>query len=194
MEKKLAQTVADVKKDYPEAKVEAWAEDEHRIGLKPINRIIWVQKGENPIASVNWKYEWLWLVGFVHPHSGETYWWTVPQLNYKIFTRLLKDFAVHFGIGAKRRVVLAVDQARFHTSGKVEVPEGIHLLWIPPKSPELQPAERLWSLADEPLANRTFDNLDELEEVVCQRCEALLKRPQWIRGYTQYHWWPNDLD
>lgn len=194
MEKKISQTVAQVKKDYPDAKVEAWAEDEHRIGLKPINRIIWVQKGENPIASVNWKYQWLWLVGFVHPNSGETYWWTVPKLNHEVFTQLLHDFAQHFEIGAKHRVVLAVDQARFHTSDKVEVPEGIHLLWMPPKSPELQPAERLWPLADEPLANRAFDSLDELEEVLCQRCQALLKRPEWIRGYTQYHWWPNDLN
>ncbi len=31
--------------------------------------------------------------------------------------------------------------------------DGIHLIWMPPKSPELQPAERLWPL----IANRTFD-------------------------------------
>ena len=46
MEKKISQTVEEVKREHPEARVEAWAEDEHRIGLKPINRIIWVQKGE----------------------------------------------------------------------------------------------------------------------------------------------------
>lgn len=188
----MAQTVADIQRNYPKANLEVWAEDEHRIGLNPVNRIIWVQKGENPVASVNWKYKWLWLVGFVHPNSGNTYWWTVPKLNHEIFTQVLKDFAQHFGLGKKRRVVLVLDQARFHTSEKVEVPDGIHLLWMPPKSPELQPAERLWPLTDEPIANRAFENLDELEEVVCQRCQVLLKRPEWVRGYTQYHWWPSD--
>ncbi len=31
-----------------------------------------------------------------------------------------------------------------------------------PYSPQRQPAERLWCLADEPLVNGTFDNLDEI--------------------------------
>ena len=136
MKKKISQTVEEVKREHPEARVEAWAEDEHRIGLKPINRIMWVQKGENPIASVNWKFEWLGLAGFVHPQSGETYWWIVPKLNWKVFGQILADFARHFGIGQERRVVLALDQASFHTTENLEVPEGIHLLWMPPKSPE----------------------------------------------------------
>lgn len=49
-----------------------WAEDEHRIGLHPVNRIVWVPIGEVPVANVNWKYQWLWLVGFVEPSSGQT--------------------------------------------------------------------------------------------------------------------------
>jgi hypothetical protein len=46
---------------------------------------------------------------------------------------------------------------------------------MPSHSPELQPAERLWSLVNEPIANRSFQNLDELEEVLFQRCQALVK-------------------
>jgi transposase len=38
---------------------------------------------------------------------------------------------------------LVVDRARWHTSEKVVVPEGIFLEYLPPYSPELQPAERL---------------------------------------------------
>jgi DDE superfamily endonuclease len=154
VEKKLAQTVAFVKQQHPQATVEAWAEDEHRIGLHPVNRIVWVPKGEQPLATVNWKYEWLWLVGFVEPKSGETYWWIVPLLNHRVFSQLLKDFANHFGIGQDKRVILAVDQASFHVSDKVCIPEGIHLLFLPAKSPELQPAERLWPLTNEAIANQ----------------------------------------
>ena len=58
--------------EYPEAVVEVWAMDEHRLGLKPIQRRIWVPQGEQPIAAVNWRFQWLWLYGFVHPQSGET--------------------------------------------------------------------------------------------------------------------------
>ncbi len=96
--------------------------------------MVWVQRGEQPIAEVNWRFEWLWLAGFVHPESGETYWWIVPLLNTSVFTRLLADFAQHFGIGKHKRIVLAIDQAAFHTSEDLRVPEGIHLLFMPPKS------------------------------------------------------------
>lgn len=83
-----------------------------------------------------------------------------------------------------------VDRAGWHTSEKVEVPEGIHLIPLPPYSPELQPAERLWTLTNEPVVNRSFETLDELEEVLVQRCQMLLKQPEFIRGLTCFHWWP----
>ncbi|MEM9543055.1 MAG: hypothetical protein AAGA60_26630 [Cyanobacteria bacterium P01_E01_bin.42] len=60
---------------------------------------------------------------------------------------------------------------------------------MPPYSPELQPAERLWSLVDEPLVNTHFETLDELEEVLAQRCcylqDNMMKE---IKNLTNYHW------
>lgn len=61
---------------------------------------------------------------------------------------------------------------------------------LPPYSPELQPAERLWPLVNEPLANQVFETIDEVEKLVEQRCQRLLKQQQLIRGLTFYHWWP----
>lgn len=86
-------------------------------------------------------------------------------------------------------MILAVDQAAFHTSEKVQVPEGIHLLFLPAKSPELQPAERLWPLTNEAIANCSFANLDDLEAATAHRCRVLLKRHDLIQGLTNFHWW-----
>lgn len=68
-----------------------------------------------------------------------------------------KTKAAHFNVGQDKRIVLPLDQAGWHTSEKLEVPEGIHLVPLPPYSPELQPAERLWPLVNEPLANQAFE-------------------------------------
>lgn len=51
-------------------------------------------------------------------------------------------------------------------------------------------AERLWRLADEPLANRCFDTLDDLEDVLEERCRTLLTMQPEIKVLTHYHWWP----
>ncbi len=35
--------------------------------------MVWVPRGEQPIAKVNWQFEWLWVIGFVHPQAGQTF-------------------------------------------------------------------------------------------------------------------------
>ncbi len=188
--KKLTQEAVKVQAAHPDADVEVWCEDEHRLGLKPIMRRVWVPEGEQPTATVNWRFQWLWLAGFVHPPSGQTYWWILPSINTSIFNRVLADFARHVGAGKDKRILLALDQAGWHISQELEVPEGIHLEFMPSRSPELQPAERLWPLTNEPIANETFKNLDQLEELLFHRCRELLKQQDLIRGLTNFHWWP----
>jgi transposase len=163
--------------------------DEHRLGLKPVLRRIWVPWWENPIAEVQWRYEWVWVYGFVHPASGETYWWILPRVTIQLFNQVLADFAHHFGFGQDKQVLLSVDQAGWHTSNQVVLPEGVHLEFLPSYSPELQPAERLWSILDEPIANRTFEKIEELEQTLCDRCGVLLGQRDFIRGLTNFHWW-----
>jgi transposase len=163
--------------------------DEHRLGLKPVLRRIWVPWWDNPIAQVNWRYEWVWVYGFVHPATGETYWWILPQVNVDLFNRVLADFAKHFELGKDKHILLTLDQSGWHTSEQVELPEGLHLEFLPAYSPELQPAERLWPILDEPIANRAFEKIEELEQVLSERCCGLLKQRDLIRGLTHFHWW-----
>jgi hypothetical protein len=116
---------------YAEAEIEVWAMDEHRLGLKPIQRRVWAQQGEQPIAAIKWRFQWLWLYEFVHPESGETHWWILPRVNINLFNRVLVDFAQHFGVGKNKRIILDLDRALGHTSDQVEVPQGIHLFFLP---------------------------------------------------------------
>ena len=189
MEKKLATEVEELRNNYPEAEVQLWCEDEHRLGLKPVIRRIYVPEGEVPVANVNWKFKWLWLYAFVHPKSGETYWWILPYVNTEIFNQVLEDFAREFELGANKHILLVLDRAGWHISCDLRIPEGLHLKFLPAHSPELQPAERLWNLVDEPIANKSFNTLDELEEILFHRCQDLLQQQDLIQGLTGFHWW-----
>ena len=44
--------------------------------------------------------------------------------------------------------------------------QDLSIMLMPSHSPELQLAERLWPLVNQAIANRTFKNLDELEQIV----------------------------
>jgi len=170
--------------------VEVWACDEHRIGLKPILRRVWAPVGQRPVIEVQPRYQWSYLHGFVQPQSGRTFWFLTPGIDIALFELVLHEFAHEVGAGVGTEIVLVLDQAGWHTSAQVNVPAGITLVFLPPRSPELQPAERLWPLSNEAICNRRFQDIEELEEVQSQRCVQLLAQPQLIRSHTLFHWWP----
>jgi hypothetical protein len=175
---------------HPTDGVEVWAMDEHRVGLKPILRRVWARRGQRPQAVVRPRYQWEYVYGFVQPETGSTEWLLLPTVNVEAFTLALAHFAEAVGAGGGKQVVLVLDQAGWHQSPRVVVPPGLHLVPLPPYSPELQPAERLWPLTDEPLANRPFASLADLDQVLGERCIQLAQQPQRVRAQTLYHCWP----
>lgn len=178
---------------FPRASVELWAVDEHRIGLKPILRKVWTLPGQRPVAPVEHRYDWRYLVGFVHPGSGRTVWHLATTVSTELFSVELEAFARAVGAGPTKQIVLVLDGAGWHASPQVRVPEHVHLLFLPPHSPELQPAEHLWPLTNTVLVNRHFASIAELEDVQAARCVALQARPDLIRSATLFHWWPTRI-
>lgn len=136
------------------------------------------------------RFAWTYLYGFVQPASGQVFWLFLPLVSIAAFTLALAHFAQAVGAGASKRVVLLVDRAAWHVSQKLVIPEGIHLIHLPPYSPELQPAERLWLLSDEPLENRYCETIEELEAILAHRCVLLQGQPELIRAHTNFHWLP----
>jgi hypothetical protein len=118
----------------------------------------------------------------------------LPTVHVELFSQALAIFAHEAGVGPQKRMVLLLDRAGWHTSPKLIVPEGVPLVCFPPYSPEGQPAEPLWPLSNEPLANRAFASLDEWEQVQVERCRWLQAHPALIHSYTCFQWWPRSLD
>jgi transposase len=172
--------------------VTVWATDEHRLGLLPVGRRVWAPRGQRPLAPVRRRYQWLYVYGFVRPTTGQTWWCLLPTVNTEAFGLALREFARDEGIGPTQRAVLVLDQAGWHTSRELVLPPGIDLAFLPAASPELQPAERLWRVVDEPVANRTFPDLDALEATLVARCRELERQRRPIKTRTRYHWWPHE--
>jgi hypothetical protein len=184
--------VDEVKRAHPEAEVTVWAEDEHRLGLKPVLRRVWAPRGQRPTARVERRYEWCYVYAFARPATGESWWCLLPAVREEAFALALAEFAREEGIGPARRAVLVVDQAGWHVAKDLEPPAGVHLAFLPAYAPELQPAERLWPLVDEPVANRAFADLADLADVLAARCRTLRADRPTVRAHTRFHWWPRE--
>jgi transposase len=190
---RLRPLVRQVAAAFPRARVELWAVDEHRIGLKPLLTKVWTLDEGRPLAPVEHRFAWRYLVGFVHPASGRTVFHLATSVSVALFEVELAAFARAVGAGPRRQIVLVLDRAGWHASLRVRVPEHVHLLFLPPYSPELQPAEHLWPLTNTALANRHFTSLDELEDIQAERCVALQARPDFIRSAALFSWWPQRI-
>jgi hypothetical protein len=171
-------------------KVEVWAFDEHRLGLKPVLRRQWALRGQRPIAVGRHRYAWLYLYGFVHPSTGEVVWFVCSTVDADLLSAVLAAFAEAVGAGEEKLVVLVLDNAGWHISGDLVVPPGIELAFLPPYTPELQPAEHLWPLANEAVANQHFATLKDLDAALCERCRTLTAMPEVIKAATHFGWWP----
>lgn len=180
--------VFELREKYPDAEIDLWFFDEHRVGLKPTTRKVWARIGQRPIAVVQHRYQWLYVYGFVQPKTGETLWYLIPRVNTRWLNVVYQNFAIDAGVSANRMLVLVQDNAGWHRSQKVKIPEGIILEFLPAYSPELQPAERLWTLVDEPLVNKHFETIDEIEELLIKRCNVLSNMKEEIKNLTNYYW------
>ncbi len=64
-------------------------------------------------------------------------------------------------------------------------------MFLPAHSPELQPAERLWPLCDEGVANALYATIAELEATLAGKLVRI--KDEVVRGLTNYQWWPKDV-
>jgi transposase len=78
-------------------------------------------------------------------------------------------------------LVLVLDGAPSHTSGRIRLPENVSLLRLPSYSPELNPVERWFQEFREALSNRIFETVELLQGALTEALEPYWKDPARLR-------------
>ena len=130
------------------------------------------------------------VTAFVSPTSGETFWYVHDGVSKPFFAALLETFAREAKADVERTIVLVIDNAGWHGEAGLSVPDGVRLVFLPPYTPELQPAETLWALVDEPIVNKHVGTIDELDAIIGERCATLANEREIIKSRARFHWWP----
>ncbi len=92
-------------------------------------------------------YEWFYLCTFVEPKTGWNLSLLADGMDTQVMGWVLRERKASLSEGEEAWVVL--DRAGWHVFLKMEVPEGVKRIFLPPYSPELQPAKRVWPLVNE---------------------------------------------
>jgi transposase len=185
---RLAARVVALRAAHPDQAVEVWAKDEARLGLKPIARRVWSLTGHRPVSNGQSKFESLYVFGFTHPATGRVRTTIQSKANTDTMGAALADFAGWADPDRRKLLVVVADNAGWHVAGNLAVPPNVVLHHLPSCTPELQPAEPLWPLVREALANKTFPTLVALREPLGRRCEWLAEHPEVVKGAVGFHW------
>jgi transposase len=167
--------------------IEIWFQDEARIGQK--NKITrrWAWRGSRPSAPRDQRTRSTYIFGAICPKLGKAAGLILPHCNSAAMTLHLKEISHAVAPGA--HAVLLVDQAGWHTSAKLEIPENITILPLPPRAPELNPVENVWQyMRDNWLSNRVFKSYDDILTHCCEAWNKLVNQPWTIMSIGLRDW------
>ena len=85
--------------------------------------------------------------------------------------------------------VLLVDQAGWHLSHRLIVPQNISIVPLPPKCPELNPVENIWQyMRGNWLSNRVFLSCTNIVDHCCDSWNKLIAQPWTIMSVGLRDW------
>lgn len=168
-----------------ERAVKIWVADESRFGLHTQSRRCWAWRGQRVALAQEQRYEWEYVYGAVEVVEGLAQFQFLPFVSLELSRGFLQQIA---DSDLQAEHVVIWDQAGFHPRpGDAQLPSRIHLLPLPPYSPELNPVEGLWDQVQDVTCNRHFADLDQLEVTLTQALRPFWETP--ARALSLVHHW-----
>jgi hypothetical protein len=159
-------------------------QDESRFGLLTIPRRILTVKGVKPLMPYQHKFKNFYLFGSYSPITGTHFTLELPKCNTDCFQIYLDMFSEQ---NPDEYKIVILDNGAFHKSKDLIIPSNIFLLFIPPYTPELNPAEKIWQYFKAAIANRVFKTLDELSNQLAEHVRDITAQTiKSITGYKHY--------
>ncbi len=167
--------------------IEIWFQDEARIGQKNKQTRRWAKRGTRPEAIQDLRNRSAYIFGAICPKEGKAAGIVMPKCN--TFAMELHLEEISLAVAKNAHAVIIMDQAAWHTSGKLKVPDNITIVPLPPKSPELNPVENIWQfMRDNWLSNRVFKSYNDIVDHCCYAWNLLCDQPWKIMSIGMRNW------
>jgi transposase len=167
--------------------VRIWVMDEHRYGLIPVVRKCWTLRGLRPTAPYQTKYEWGYLYSALEV-DGENAaeFLCLPRVDLEMSRLFLEQLA---GRDPSAEHVVIQDQAGFHLNPELHtLPARIHVIALPPYSPELNPVEAIGDVVKDRIANTLWSTLEALEEAMTEELRPIYESAERVRSLVSHPW------
>lgn len=161
-------------------------QDEGRFGLLGTPRRCWAPHGTRPVVGARLERKYLYAFSAVSPHDGVLDSLVLPWVSAQTKSLFLAEVALRH---REQFVLMVMDQAGWHLASELVVPENMRLLFLPPYSPELNPAEHLWeALRQDCFANHVFADLNAVELTLTDGLRTMEANHSRTRSLTGFSW------
>jgi transposase len=134
-----------------------------------------------PICPFHQVFKTLYLFGAFSPINGDKFLLEMPYCNGEAFQIFLNLLSLQNPTELK---IMILDNGAFHKTKSLIIPENIVLIFLPPYSPELNPAENVWALLKRAFTNKLHHTLEEVSNFIVMATKALTcKKVKSICGF-----------
>lgn len=138
-------------------------QDESRFGLLTVLRRMITAKGVKPVAPFLHRFDNLYLFGAFSPITGDCSLLEMPNCNSYTFQFFIDQMAAKNPSEFK---ILILDNGAFHHARSLVIPKSMTLIFLPPYSPELNPAEKMWRYFKDRVSMIAYPSLNILQEKI----------------------------
>jgi hypothetical protein len=152
-----------------------------RLGLHGQVRRVWGVRGVKVVQPQQTEYRWLWLALAVDPRAGRVRWTWLPNVKSVLIADVVANWK------AQGFEALVWDGAPGHTAERTRR-VGVPLVRLPPYSPELNPAERVFEELRRELEGEVYTTLVDKRRRADAWLERLAAEPERVRRLCGWAW------
>ena len=116
-------------------------------------------KGVKPVCPYQHKFENTYLYGAFSPINGDSFLLELPYCDTDCFQFYIQELSKQ---NPEELKLVVLDNGAFHKAKRLIIPDNIIFIFLPPYSPELNPAEKIWWLLKQEFVCKSFKTIDQL--------------------------------
>jgi putative transposase len=159
-------------------------EDESLFGRITNIRSCWCPEGVRPVVSSLKVREFVYTYGAVDPIDGDSFFIVAGGCNTAWTNLYLNELSKRF---PNDYILLCQDNASWHKSKSLVIPDNIEPFFILSSTPEMNPMEQIWEeIKEKDFVNRFFRTLSKVVDQLCISINNL--ESDTIRSITGRDW------
>jgi hypothetical protein len=160
------------------------AQDEGRFGRINIPRRCWAPIGIRPTVFSQMIRQYIYSYSAVCPATGDMTSLILPYADTKCMNIFLEHLSLEY---SQYFIILQADNAGWHKSKGLKIPENIRIIYQPAYSPQVNPVEHIWDeIREKVMQNIPFKSIKDVIDALCNGLNNLKANIQKVKSMTSF--------